>query len=115
MSSLRYLIDTNLPYYFSIWRSDQYIHQRDINSKAADTDIWAYAKANNLTIITKDRDYSDRMLLSSTPPRIIHIKTGNMKMREFYTFIDANWQLILELSETHKLVYVFRDHIEGVE
>lgn len=115
MSLPHYLIDINLPYYFSFWRTDQFVHQRDLDSRATDTDIWAYAKSNNLTIITKDRDYSDRILLSSPPPRIIHVKTGNMKMREFYTFMEINWSRILELSETHKLVYVFRDRIEGVE
>ncbi|GAA4457819.1 hypothetical protein GCM10023189_29130 [Nibrella saemangeumensis] len=110
-----YLIDTNLPYYFSIWRTEEFLHQRDRSPTASDTEIWNYARNNNLTIVTKDRDYSDRMLLASPPPRVIHLKIGNMKMREFYTFIGDNWSSIEKLSRTHKLVYVFRDKLEGID
>lgn len=27
----RYLIDVNLPYYFSLWRGPDYVHVRDID------------------------------------------------------------------------------------
>ena len=68
-----YLIDVNLPYYFSYWRSDEYIHQIDLQNDADDYEIWQYAKERGLTIVTKDADFSDRMLLSEPPPRVIHI------------------------------------------
>ena len=29
----RYLMDVNLPYYFSLWRGEQYIHQKDIDDE----------------------------------------------------------------------------------
>jgi predicted nuclease of predicted toxin-antitoxin system len=48
----KYLIDVNLPYYFSLWNTDQYIHQKDINDEWTDDKIWDYSKENNLTIIT---------------------------------------------------------------
>ncbi len=110
----RYLIDINLPYYFSLWHTDEYIHQRDLNPKAADTEIWQYAKSRKLTIITKDRDYSDRILLSDPPPRIIHLRVGNMKLRDFHIFVSAHWDEIIEMSRTYKLVYVFKNRMEGV-
>lgn len=44
----RYLIDVNLPYYFSLWEGDEYIHQKDINDEWSDSQIWEYAKNNNL-------------------------------------------------------------------
>ena len=78
-----YLIDVNLPYYFSYWRSDEYIHQIDLQNDADDYEIWQYAKERGLTIVTKDADFSDRMLLSEPPPRVIHIRIGNVSMRVF--------------------------------
>jgi predicted nuclease of predicted toxin-antitoxin system len=111
----KYLVDTNLPYYFSLWRTDDYVFQRDFDPSAPDTDVWEYARERELTIITKDRDYSDRILLTSPSPRIFHLKIGNLRMREFHEFISAQWAIILELSTTHKLLYVFLNRIECIE
>ena len=111
----KYLIDVNLPYYFSLWNTDEYIHQRDVDARASDTDIWQYARQHNLTILTKDRDYSDRILLLNPPPRIVHLRIGNMKMRELHIFLAPVWSHVLEMSESHKLVYVFKDSIEGID
>ena len=70
----RYIIDANLPYYFSLWRGDEYQHVIDLDPSMKDSEIWRFAKENNLTIVTKDADFSDRILLSDPPPRVIHIK-----------------------------------------
>ena len=79
----RYLVDANLPYYFSVWQSEEYEHVIDIDPKMTDSAIWVYAKTHRLTIITKDADFSDRILLNDPPPRVIHIKFGNLKMKNF--------------------------------
>lgn len=110
----KYLIDINLPYYFSLWNTDAYIHQRDLDARASDTSIWQYAQLHDLTIITKDRDYSDRILLLDLPPRIIHLRIGNMKLRDFYTLVFKHWEHVLEMSNTHKLVILFYNRVEGM-
>lgn len=111
----KYLVDVNLPYRFSLWKSDDYIHQNDIDDEWTDAQIWNYAKENNLTIITKDADFSNRIIFHEPPPKVIHIRFGNIKMREFHTVLTAIWDDIIDLSETHKLVNVFRDRIEAIE
>lgn len=111
----KYLIDVNLPYRFSLWRDEDYIHQTDINDEWTDEQIWDYAAQNNLTIITKDLDFSNRIIFHEPPPKVIHIRFGNMKMREFFTIMTAIWNDVLELSENHKLVNVFRDRIEAIQ
>ena len=87
----------------------------DIGPKAKDEQIWEYAKQNNLTIVTKDSDFSNRILVSLPPPKIIHIKFGNLKMNEFHSLISNNWLEILELSKVIKLVNVYKDSLEGIE
>ena len=49
------------------------------------------------------------------PPKVIHIRTGNLKMQEFFVFINGIWLEVCSLSERHKLVNVFRDRIEAIE
>ncbi|WP_199562753.1 DUF5615 family PIN-like protein [Pedobacter chinensis] len=46
----RFLIDVNLPRFFSLWNTDEYIHQYDLDDELSDTEIWKYAKLENLTI-----------------------------------------------------------------
>ncbi len=53
----KYLIDANLPYYFSLWNTPDFIHQKDINDEWSDNLIWQHAKENNLIITTKDKDF----------------------------------------------------------
>lgn len=112
---VQFLIDVNLPYYFKLWNSENYLHQREINDEAKDTEIWNYAKKHQLTIVTKDSDFSNRILLDEPPPKVIHIKLGNCKMNEFYKIINKVWNDVLELNSTHKLVNVFSQRIEGIK
>ena len=111
----KFLIDTNLPYYFSLWRTEDYLFQRDFDPSAPDTHMWEYARENNLTIVTKDHDYEDRILLATPPPRILHLKIGNLRMRPFHKFITEQWNMIIEMSEAYKLVCAFLDRIEYIE
>jgi len=109
-----FLIDVNLPRFFSLWNTNQYVHQYDLGDEWSDTEIWKYAELNNLTIITKDSDFSSRILLHNPPPKIIHIRLGNMKMNQFHEVLNALWTEVLKLNEDYKLVNVFSDRIEGV-
>lgn len=111
---LRYLIDANLPYYFSLWQGEEYKHMRDLGDDWVDRKIWDYAKEMKLTIVSKDADFSDRILLANPPPRVIHIRIGNLKMRDFHRAIAERWLSICQLSQSHKLVQVFADRIEAV-
>jgi len=110
-----FLVDTNLPYYFSLWNNEDYIHQNDIDDEWSDQQIWNYAKKNNLTIITKDSDFSNKIMLHTPPPKVIRIRFGNMKMKEFFEITTKLWDDVLVLNSNHKLVNVFKDRIEALE
>jgi len=110
----RYLIDVNLPRYFSLWAGDEYEHVVNINDELTDIEIWRYAQGQNLTIVSKDADFSDLVLLSTPPPRVIHIKLGNMKIREFHQNISKIWKEVCDLSKEYKLVRVYRDRLECI-
>ncbi|MCH7674808.1 DUF5615 family PIN-like protein [candidate division KSB1 bacterium] len=110
----KYFIDANLPYYFALWSNKDCIHANDIDDEWSDFKIWEYAKENNLTIVTKDADFSEMILPSEPPPRIIHVKLGNMKMNQFHNAISKVWNEACELSDQYKLVRIFEDRIECI-
>ena len=110
-----FLIDVNLPYFFSLWDNPDYIHQKDINDEYTDEQIWKYAEERELTIITKDSDFSNKIVLRQPPPKVIHIRFGNMKIRDFHESIHKVWSDVLTLNKTHKLISVYKDRIEALE
>lgn len=111
----RFLIDVNLPYYFSLWHGDDYLHLRDIDDTLPDTLVWRLAKERSLTIISKDADFAERAMLEEPPPRVIHIRFGNMRIREFHRKLSGLWPEICDLSERYRLVQVFEDRLEGID
>lgn len=54
----RYLIDANLPYRFSLWHGDDYLHVWDLNDEWTDSEIWAYARDHDLRIVPGVRSVS---------------------------------------------------------
>ena len=65
-------------------------------------------------IVTKDADFSHRMLLSEPPPRIVHVRVGNLPLRPFMQHLTAVWPHVEVLLPTHKLISILPDRIEGV-
>lgn len=110
----RFLIDANLPRGIAAWQGEKYLHVSDLDDEWTDSEIWEYARKNNHTIVTKDSDFSHRIIVSQPPPKIIHLRIGNMRLREFATFVDENWKIIRAASLAHKLVNVYRDRIETI-
>jgi predicted nuclease of predicted toxin-antitoxin system len=86
---VHFLLDVNMPYYFSLWNTPEYVHMNDIGKEWEDLVIFQYAVDHSLTIITKDQDFSSLVLLKTPSPKIIHFKTGNLKMRSFFDFVQT--------------------------
>ena len=108
----KYLIDANLPYKFSLWQKDGFIHIADINPFWSDTEIWNYAKEHNLIIVTKDADFSNRIIITNPPPKVIYLKIGNMKIQELHSFLNSIWSKLEQEIENHKLIIVHQDYME---
>lgn len=112
---MRFLIDANLPWRVSVWQGEGFLFVNEIDEEWTDSEIWRYAQRDNHTIVTKDSDFSNRIIISKPPPRVIHLRIGNMRLSEFASFIEINWPTIKNASANHKLVNVYFDRIETVE
>jgi predicted nuclease of predicted toxin-antitoxin system len=110
----RFLIDANLPNRFVLWRGPDFELVANHDDAWTDTMVWEFARANCLTIVTKDADFTDRIMSSDPPPRVIHLRVGNMRLAELREFLIRIWPQLDQLSDTHKLLIVHRDHVECV-
>ncbi|MCB1034791.1 MAG: DUF5615 family PIN-like protein [Acidobacteria bacterium] len=109
-----YLIDANLPYRFSLWASPEHLHAFDLGDDWSDSRLWEYAKANDLILVTKDADFSERVLVSTPPPRVIHVRLGNHTLRELHLALTAVWPEVRRMIRDFKLVQIFEDRLEGI-
>jgi len=40
-----------------------------------------------IIIVTKDADFSDRLMLDFSPAKVVHLRFGNMQKRQFHQFL----------------------------
>jgi predicted nuclease of predicted toxin-antitoxin system len=110
----KFIIDVNLPQGVPPFDSEECIHVSTLDKKLPDNEIWDFAKKNHYTIISKDSDFSNRILLVSPPPKIIHIRFGNLRLKNFIALMTSFWPEIIAMHKDHKLVNVYNGWIEGV-
>ena len=108
-----FLFDENLPRCLRFTPSLPITHVATLGMSHADAAVWAYAKAESLAIVSKDADFSDRILLSQPPPRVVHLRIGNLRRADFHAFLARVWPQIETLLPAHKLVNVYLDRIEA--
>ena len=111
----RYLIDANLPRWFVLWAGGDCEFVHDLGPDWSDTDIWNYASTHGLTIVSKDADFSARVLTTSTGPSVIHIRVGNLTMADFHRYLSGIWVDVCRASDSCRLVQVYRDRIESID
>lgn len=110
----RFLIDANLPRRLLIWQGEGFDWVADHDDTWPDSQVWEYARQHDLIIVTKDADFSDRAMLSSPPPRVVHLRVGNLRLKELRQFLIDVWPKVREAAPTHKLLVVHADSIVGI-
>ncbi|MBG7609206.1 MAG: DUF5615 family PIN-like protein [Verrucomicrobia bacterium] len=62
-------------------------HARDFGGNPTDGELWELARVQQWVIVTKDADFSERILVSKAPPWIVRLRFGNMRRKEFHRFL----------------------------
>jgi predicted nuclease of predicted toxin-antitoxin system len=86
----------------------------DIGSNPTDTEVWDFARKRQLVIVSKDADFSQRIIVNTPPPWVVHLRFGNLRRTEFHARLARAWPQVEVLLKTHKLVNVYLDQVEGV-
>ena len=108
-----FLIDENLPRRLTFTPSLPVSLFHALGVSPSDTQLWDYAREHSLAIVTKDADFSDRIMLATPPPWIVHLRFGNLRRKDFHSLLAKMWPQIEALLPTHKLICVYRDRIES--
>lgn len=63
--------------------------------KKPDQIIWGIAKTENHTIVTKDSDFNELLILKGFPPKVIWIRLGNCSTATIESLLRDNYEKIL--------------------
>lgn len=109
-----FLFDENLPARLAFTPSLPVMPASALGDRPTDTQVWDYARGHELVIVTKDADFSGRIILNNPPPWVVHLRIGNVRRREFHARMARIWPQVETLLKTHKLVIVHTDRVEGI-
>lgn len=110
-----YLLDENLPRRLTFTPSLPVTHATDLAASPTDTILWDHASGHRLAIVSKDTDFSDRIMLSAPPPWVVRLAFGNLRLRDYHAVLARAWPQIEALLPAHKLLIVHANHIEAVK
>jgi predicted nuclease of predicted toxin-antitoxin system len=110
-----FLLDENLPLRMTFAPSLRVIHARELGPAISDSSLWRQAEQQGWVIVSKDADFSHRIMVQSPPPWVVHLRFGNLRRKDFHAALAKLWPAIEGLLPEHKLVNVYLDRIEAVK
>jgi predicted nuclease of predicted toxin-antitoxin system len=63
-------------------------------SRASDELIWDYAALHGFAVLTKDNDFHHRSLLLGAPPKIVHLRIGNLSTKSIHGILKNKGTVI---------------------
>ena len=66
-------------------------------SRAADPEIWFYARTHNFVIVSKDNDFAELAILRGAPPKVVWLRIGNCSSAAVERLLRNNISLIEQL------------------
>jgi predicted nuclease of predicted toxin-antitoxin system len=100
---MRLLLDENLSPGLVESLSDLYPGSEHVENVglggAGDGDVWNYAKAHGLAIVSKDSDFAERSVLESEPPKVIWVRIGNCSTKDIEKVLRSQYEAIRSFVE----------------
>jgi len=112
--SFSFLVDVNLPKWFSFFNKEDFIHIVDINPRMTDKEIWDFAITNKKVILTKDTDFYSKSISADIKPKVVFFQLGNMTLAELHNYFELNWLTIRDHLKKADLIIAERHRINVV-
>ena len=109
-----YQFDSNVPWRLRFSPKLPIISLSNVGRNPSDSQIWDFAQKHDLVIVSKDTDFSDPIITSPPPPRVVHLRFGNLRKNDYHALLARRWSQIESLLKTDKLVNVYMDRLEGI-
>ena len=113
---MKFIVDAQLPKTLSDFlrsRGLDSVHTLELphKNKTHDGFITQLATDEQRIVITKDADFLESHVLRREPPKLLLIKTGNIRNDELLSLFEKHIELIIELFSTHSLIEVTKTEI----
>lgn len=97
---MKFLVDAQLPLQLVRWMRGQghdAVHTKDLpeGNRTEDQEINRISQREERTVVTKDADFVDTLLLQQTPHRLLLISTGNISNAELLKLVEDNHDSIV--------------------
>ena len=109
-----FLLDENLPVRLRCAPRLPVVSYSKAGRRPSDSELWEYARRQELVIVSKDADFSERIITHTPPPWVVHLRFGNLRRDAFHALLARVWPQIETLLKSHKLVNVYADRLEGI-
>jgi len=96
-----FLFDENLPVRLRFSPKLPVVPLAKVGRNPTDSQIWDYVRKHDLVIVSKDSDFSDRIVTQTPPPRVVHLRFGNMRKNAFHAMLDRVWPRIETFLKSH--------------
>ncbi|PIQ25084.1 MAG: hypothetical protein COW63_19260 [Bacteroidetes bacterium CG18_big_fil_WC_8_21_14_2_50_41_14] len=104
---MKLLFDQNISHRILPLLPDQFSGSTSVKKEdlinAYDKQIWDFARLNNYIIVTQDSDFNDLNTLFGFPPKIIWIRTGNLKTKAILDILIDNYSDLQKFESDNEL------------
>jgi len=108
------LIDENLPETLQHIFGPSAVHVSSLGQRMSDHQLWTRGRANNSIIVTKDADFFERLAIEGPPPKIIWVRTGNLRRIDLEGMLARVWHEVSVLLNNADLIEVHSDRLEAL-
>lgn len=113
---MKFIVDAQLPKTLSDFiksKGIDSIHTLELpdKNKTQDGYITQLATNEQYIVITKDADFLESYVLRKEPPKLLLLRTGNIRNSELISLFDKHIEFIARLFSTHSLIEVSKTEI----
>lgn len=91
---IRIIIDENLPATLATKLGCPCMHATELGAQPIDRQLWDYGRREGWTLLTKDANFFEQLALEGAPPKVIWVRTGNLRRLEIESLLTRLWPQI---------------------
>ena len=112
-------IDEQISPKFAVWLAQRFqveCHSVDTLGyfNTPDIEIFEKARAENVIVITKDRDFREMVLKKGTPPQVVWVTCGNTSTARLQVIFEKAFPLALDLLKNGEALVEITDFPAGL-
>ena len=65
-----------------------------------DAMVWQFAAENGFVVLSKDRDFADRVVLQGPPPKVIWLRIGNASTADVARTLSGSLELVMDFVDS---------------